>query len=463
MKGRLKATTVVVAILAILLIEPLFLRAVFAPEYVNGTQDDTLGVWMFSAGTTDPGGAPTDDIIERAVFYNLLDYIGDAAAEVYGFGWGVVEPVSGQEDTTLAEVIKGLSFIDDFGYFANAGDDDANFDTGKGGHFLGGYDPNDPYIIVQDGVKATGVLGPSEAGSAAEAEEAIKGYEIFIFEDAELSGMIITLSNSKGLSITFSIADLQVNPPTLYGADDTLIAIDLDSLPLGAEVNNPTSFVFIDTIRIQDDGITSPSTYGDTTLEIDAIAVRKSMKRCDPYKPAPQRLWTTDVNGLGEIDEFSIGASVYLKTADGGSPLVPGKYRIWLFKGNIVPLDGWKIPDDFGPEVGLTPLNVTTDSNGRFGVVKIWDIPMDPSLICNDYTVILDQIEVGVGPDAEPAPNQGKWGFEDYRDDLCTAIPTPPSFHVIPEVAFGTIVVLGCMFGGLGIYWVRRKKNQDVK
>jgi len=272
MKGKIKAVIIVVLLLAMSFIGSIHLGSVFAQETVFGTQDDTLGVWMFSAGTTIPAGAPTDDIIGRAVFYNLLDYIGDTSAEVYKFSWGPVEPVTGQEDKTLAEVVRGLSAIDDFGYLANAGDDDANFDTGRNGYFVGGFDPKDPFAIVADGVKATGLLGPSEAASKEQAEEAIKGYEIFIFEDAELSGMVISLSNRLGLNMTFSIADLQVNPPTQYGADDTLVAIDLDALP-GFED------AFVDKIRIQDDGITSPSGFGDTTLEIDAIAVRKSVKK----------------------------------------------------------------------------------------------------------------------------------------------------------------------------------------
>ena len=110
------------------------------------------------------------------------------------------------------------------------------------------------------------MLGPSGASNATEAKASIDGFEIFIFEDAELSGMNVTLSNGLGLSITFSLADLQVNPPTKNYADDTLLAIDLDSL---------TEFdgTYIDTIRIEDDGISQTSTVsGDTTLEIDAIA-----------------------------------------------------------------------------------------------------------------------------------------------------------------------------------------------
>jgi len=415
-----------VTLSAMLLIGSLYLRVIIAQEYVNGTQDDTWGVWLFSAGTTVPAGELTDDIIERTIFYDVLDYIGNSPEEVYDFGWGPIEPTTGQEDTTLAEVIQGLSAIDDFGFIANPGDDASNFDTGKGGYFLGGFDPNQSCVIVADGITATGVLGPSGATNETEAEEAINGYEIFIFEDAELSGMTVTLNNSLGHSITFSIADLQVNPPTAYGADDTLIAIDLDSM---------TEFdgTFIETIRIQDDGITSASTFGDTTLEIDAIAVRKSVIVSSPYQPAPQRLWSTNSSGLEEIHDFSIGSPVYLKTADDyvGSPLVPGKYRIWLFNGNIVPSNGMLIPSDFGIPV-VAPIEVTTTADGRFAIVKIWDIPLDPLLICHNFTIVLDQLEIGIGPDAKTAPNIGIWmDGTDYRDDLYTAIPTPPSFHVI--------------------------------
>ena len=267
MKRKTKAVTSVATVLVMLLIGSVFLTVVFAQEYVTGTQDDTLGVWMFSAGTTLPGDAPTDEIVESAIFYALLDYVGDEAVEVYDFGWGPVEPTTGQEDTTLAEVIVGLSAIDDFGDISNPGDDDANFDTGSGGYFEGGFDPAGPLVIMADGVVATGVLGPSGATSAAEAKAALDGFEIFIFEDAELSGMNITLSNNLTLSITFSLADLQVNPPTDNYADDTLIAIDLDSL-------RGFDGTYIDTIRIEDDGISQTSTVsGDTTLEIDAIAI----------------------------------------------------------------------------------------------------------------------------------------------------------------------------------------------
>jgi len=86
MKGKIKAIIFVVTLLAMLLIEPLYLKIVMVQQNVDGTQDDTSRVWLFSAGTTVPAGAQTDDIVERAIFYNILDYIGDTPAEVYDFG-----------------------------------------------------------------------------------------------------------------------------------------------------------------------------------------------------------------------------------------------------------------------------------------------------------------------------------------------------------------------------------------
>ena len=214
MKNNVKSSIAILLLLAVLLIEPMYLNIAAAQQSIAGTQDDTLGVWLFNAGTTVPGGAPTDDIIEKAIYYNLLDYIGDTTAEVYDFGWGLSEPTVGEEDTTLPEVVEGLLAIDDFGMIANKGDDAANFDTGNEGYFEGGLDHNNAFAIFADGIVADGVIGPDNATNAQEAADAIEVYEIFIFEDAELSGMTITLSNMLGLSITISLDDLQVNPPT---------------------------------------------------------------------------------------------------------------------------------------------------------------------------------------------------------------------------------------------------------
>ncbi|MBS7652253.1 hypothetical protein KEJ13_03875, partial [Candidatus Bathyarchaeota archaeon] len=119
-------------------------------------------------------------------------------------------------------------------------------------------------------VVANGTIGPE---SGVDPEVALGGFEIFIFEDAELSGFNCTLHLKSGATITFTIDDRQVNPATPYGADDTLIAIDLDSLP----GFNPLVDRVV-AITITDDGIShTPPTYGDTTLELDAVATRVSL------------------------------------------------------------------------------------------------------------------------------------------------------------------------------------------
>lgn len=338
MKSKAKTRIAIMTLLAMLFVGPVFLNVVFAGEYVNGTQDDTLGVWLFSAGTTVPGDAPTDDIVERALFYSLLDLIGDEAVEVYDFDWGWIEPTTGQEDSTLAEVIVGLSAIDDFGDVSNPGDDNANFDTGSGGYFEGGFDPDDAYVIVADGVVATGVLGPSEVTSAERAEDALDGFEIFIFEDAELSGMTVTLSNDLGLSITISLADLQVNPPTQNYADDTLIAIDLDSL-------TGLDGAYVDTIRIQDDGISQLSTVsGDTTLEIDAICTRFSCMHAarENYARLAERRakfysdYADPLGYYGQPSSESYDGTMLIQTIEG---LVPFLYDLALLSADEMAQD----------------------------------------------------------------------------------------------------------------------------
>lgn len=171
-------------------------------------------------------------------------------------------------------------------------------------------------------------------------------------------------------------------------------------------------------------------------------------------------LWTTDAAGITEINEFWVGDPVYLRTNPAKSYPLPenSEYIVYIFEGNIELENGDPIPGARVP-LGLTPLTVATDSNGQFGPVLIW-ASCEYTPPGTDYTVILD-CTVYRGFTA------GNIGFyqetTDWRDDLCTAVPTPPSFHVIPEVLLGTIAVLASMFGSLGIYVVRRKKGQNLK
>jgi len=225
------ATVIVLFLIAI--------PVVYSQQTINGTKA-VNGMYLFPAGgdsgtcnfpTGAPGAEPTDDIISTAIDYGLLLYMGDQQAEVVSFDYGLPEPPSADTDTTLGEVVTGLTKIDDFGRITEGGDDAANFDTGRGGSFEGLLrDSNgSALIITPDGIVATGSLGPSDAGNTSAAEDALQGFEIFIFEDAELSGMTITLSSLTN-NISIVLADRQINSNTTGGADDTLIAIDLDSL-----------------------------------------------------------------------------------------------------------------------------------------------------------------------------------------------------------------------------------------
>lgn len=265
-----KSLLLVTMAVAVLLYAPIVSAAT-----ITGTPDDTAGVYLFSAGLSagtcrypsgQPAGAPTDDIVSAAINFNLLGYLGDTSAEVVSFTPGSTE--EGERDTTMAEVNTGLEDIDDFGNISEGNDDDANFDAGQGGTIT--VQPTGNKFIVPDGVVANGVIGPDGATNAAEAEAALGGFEIFIFEDAELSGMTITLSSPTN-NIVITITDRQVNPHTSGGADDTLIAIDLDSLA-------GFDGTYISTITITDDGTTMSGypcpRFGDTSMEVDAIVTR---------------------------------------------------------------------------------------------------------------------------------------------------------------------------------------------
>ena len=295
-----------------------------AQESIAGTPDDTPGVWLYSAGlsagtpaapTGQPAGAPTDDIIREAISFDLLTYVGDQEEEVDSFSWGPFEgdpAYGGQVDTTLAEVVEGLTTVDDFGYIAEGGDDAANFDLGTRGSFAGGLRAHalqDDLVIVPDGVVATGTLGPTGATTPVEADAALDGCEILIFEDAELSGMEIVLS-SPTYNIIITLEDRQVDPNTFAGADDTLICIDLDSLP-------GFDGTFIDTISISDDGVpmtSPPRIHGDTYVEIDAIATRSLGQGASTASLNGHKFVSCDPNG-----PFSgmAGVEIQLNDADG--------------------------------------------------------------------------------------------------------------------------------------------------
>ena len=253
--------------------------------------DDTPGVFLYSAGvdssgtpsvgprTTfeclgEAGQDPTNVIVQDAVDTGQLFFIGDTPNEVVEFteGQDLETDANSATDATLVEVNTGLTSINDYGLVASGGDDDANFDTGTNGSITVQLDAGDDGaidLIIPDGQIATGTLAN---------DGLIDNSEIFIFEDAATSGMIILLEGD-GDPVSIVIDDYQRNPDVPAEADDTLIAIDLDSLP-------GFNGTYVSSITITDDGIpTSPPGRNDcdssqtpnsidTSVEIDAIATR---------------------------------------------------------------------------------------------------------------------------------------------------------------------------------------------
>jgi hypothetical protein len=174
-----------------------------------------------------------------------------------------------------------------------------------------------------------------------------------------------------------------------------------------------------------------------------------------------QRLWTTNATGLEEINQFNIGDPIYFKTSGTNYPIEPGNYTLYLFEGNVgtPPMNGMNIPSDFG--IPLVAMNISTNDMGQFGQTPPGPLLIWNSATTNNFTIILDQICYLLSGKYYPSTNYGKWDDStDYRDDLCTAIPTPPSFFVVPQVAFGTVTATLGFFCGLGLF-LKMKKNRN--
>jgi hypothetical protein len=171
--------------------------------------------------------------------------------------------------------------------------------------------------------------------------------------------------------------------------------------------------------------------------------------------PIIQRLWTTNATGVAEINWFNVGDPIYLRSnPDVNYPVELGTYRVYIFEGNIKlnnSDNGKKIPDDIGTVVA-PPVDVTTDNMGHFGPTLIWN-----SATLGVFTIVLDKKSDKNGV---PDGNYGYWqGVTDYREDGCTATPTPPSFFVVPEVEYGTLATLASFFVGLGLFVKFKKKS----
>ena len=352
---RVVAAVVAIAMVAVGLITVLPLTSY--ADTANGSPDDTPGVFLYNAGVDSsgtptvgprPGGGPCDGVsgsdptgpaIVEAVGAGDLYFIGDVPQEVESFNTGGAGETDANStpDPDLAAVNTGLTTVDDYGFIGNTGDDDSNYDAGTGGDIRLTLDANDDEpnapagpidLIIPDGEIASGQISDTSGGTTLD----LDGSEIFIFEDAATSGMIITLLGD-GDPVTIIIDDYQRNPDAPGEADDTLIAIDLDSL---AGFNGR----YVGEIIITDDDIpTSPpgrsdcdtsqtANVIDTSLEIDAVATRtdtvllgepivlieKATNGVDADAPAEAVeviagstvTWTYVVTNTGQVDLVSL-------------------------------------------------------------------------------------------------------------------------------------------------------------
>jgi hypothetical protein len=185
-------------------------------------------------------------------------------------------------------------------------------------------------------------------------------------------------------------------------------------------------------------------------------------------------LWTTNLAGNGEVNIFQLGEIVYLKTADTypSNPIAPGKYKIYVFVGNI--FKSTPLPSDpriyFADQTmppGFSPVEVVTDSNGRFGPVvsgKATPVPIWQAQVYGEFTVVLDQLEHFFQGSVITSAGIGYWNpqeGEDFREDISSAAPPPPSFFVVPEA--GPVLLTATMAGAFACFAVvKRKKSKSA-
>jgi hypothetical protein len=355
-----------------------------AHNEILGEADDTDGVALYTAGlsngtqadpTGEPGGEPTDDVVEEAVLAGLLEMIGDQSEEVLDFDPGPPETYESERDDTMAEVTEGLMAIDDFGLIEEGADPESNYDAGIGGWVLLGNFGQ----IKADGIENNNTLGHDPGLTP---EQQLRGNEIFLYEDAELSGIIVSLRTLNGDTINFTIEDRQIDPNTTAGADDTLITIDLDTLPGFDEVNDA-----VIEILIVDDAISMEGTFyqedspelpiwGDSTLELDAVAtlVAALEGEISGYK------WNdTDGDGVKDVGEPGLADWTIVLSGDESDSTTTdlnGFYRFeGLVTGNYVVSEvlksGWEQTHPGGDgthSISLDPGENSTNNN--FGNIR---------------------------------------------------------------------------------------------
>jgi len=385
-----------------------------AQAIVTGAPDpETAGVFLFTAGTDTgnigvcdgtPGGTPTNDIVRLAVDNDILAFIGDTPDEIASYqpGSGEESPAGTLVDATIDKINEGLTDIDDFGNIRNGNDDTSNADIGVGGRLEVRLPPGE--VIAPDGIATTGNL---IAGTDPEAN--LAGFEIFMFEDAELSGMTVTLQGPTQ-SLSFDLADRQLNPNTAAGADDMLLAIDLDTL---AGWTDP----YVVTVAFVDDAIDGGSFdscpnggQADTSVEIDAIATRKELLVLTPSVDIEKLTNGQDADVAPGPDQNIDDAIVweYVVTNDGQQPLT-GITVVDDVEGPIAcPADALAV----GASMTCTATGVATQLGGYTNTATVTATPetggdvtdADPSNYNVPSRPAIDLEKFVNGDDADTAP-----------------------------------------------------------
>jgi len=201
-------------------------------------------------------------------------------------------------------------------------------------------------MIVADGVVSTGAM-MTVAGAPV---SNLDGAEIFIFEDGELSGFSITLESQAGATITIAVDDYQIDPNTFTGADDPMMAIDLDSLPGWGAAAVTRITIADDNTPVANPGLTNCASpiAGDTSLEVDAVVAR-----ADVLVPlAPEASISVELSNNGVDADTAPGPTVPV-----GDPVT------WIFEvlntGDVplidIELNLAGVPIDCGAGTAIVP------------------------------------------------------------------------------------------------------------
>jgi len=178
-------------------------------------------------------------------------------------------------------------------------------------------------------------------------------------------------------------------------------------------------------------------------------------------------LWTTNASGTAEVDQFSIGDTIYIKTS--GSARLnnqKSKYMVYILAGNFLHegVTNPPYPDlnSFPKPLNFVPFEIVTDNDGKLpNPLPIWS-----HATFGEFTVVLDYLghydgESFILDGAHRGSFDTAGNQADFRDDICSSADKLPSFHVVPEPA--TVLAGVMMFGAFASFLLIKRKNMFFK